>query len=229
MHGLDWKRKANLSILCSISFLSLAWVSQGLGFPWSYLLGFPPRVKASLDPVGRLRALALWGLLDWQLRNSWDFICRSTSEGPLQAAFSHKQVKPNVFSSRLDRIYWPELLWTNYPRLLYTPSSIHAILGNSVLCLGDSEGMTLHNKGRAGCSVLFLATNFGESFISRVGASESEKHRTWLEGEFITLPTRVNKTEELSITVGSGTTLAANICSTGWVLTTEREEHADGF
>lgn len=63
-------------------------------------------------------------------------------------------------------------------------------------------GITKAEQGAGWC--VFTA-DFSESFISRVGASENEKHGRWLEGEFITLPGRVNKAEELSITVVSGT------------------------
>jgi hypothetical protein len=79
-------------------------------------------------------------------------------------------------------------------------------------------GITKAERGAVRC---VFAANFSESFISRVGTSRNEKHWNWLEGEFITLSGRVNKTEELSITVGSGITLAVNICSTGWVFTSE--------
>lgn len=60
-------------------------------------------------------------------------------------------------------------------------------------------------KAEQGAGWCVFTADFSESFISRVGTSENEKHGCWLEGEFITLPGRVNKAEELSITVVSGT------------------------
>lgn len=168
-----------------------------------------PKFKLLLDLV---RAWIPLGCLVWQRGNPQDLAVLNL-RGLSPSSILPQQVKPNIFSSSLDRIDWPELLWTNYSRLLYTPSSIHANLGNSILCWKIVRAWLCITKAEQGAACCVFATNFSESFISRAGAAESEKHWTWLEGEFITLPGRVNKTEALSITVGSGTTLAANICS----------------
>ena len=75
--------------------------------------------------------------------------------GPLRAPFSPQRVKPNV--AGVTEYTGPNSCEQITGGLLHTPSSSRASLGNWVLCSGDSEGMTLHNKGRAEYGVLRLS------------------------------------------------------------------------
>lgn len=89
---------------------------------------------------------------------------------------------PSVFRSILDRVDWPEFLWRNCQRLLNALSSICTILRNSIWHLGDSEGMTWHNKGRTSARYYLSAANFSASFISRVGSIWEGETRKLIRG-----------------------------------------------
>lgn len=228
IHGPDWKRKENLHSLFSVISPKPWWQWQVGDRVPCWLLGRSLQLKLPLDQIERLGALALSGLLDWQLGNSQDF-----------AVINLRGLPPSmILFSKLNQMYSVADL-TEYTGLNYCEQitrgccTLHHLstpYSGTRFCVWEIVRAWLCiTKAEQGAACCVSAATFGESFISRVGASESEKHWTWLEGEFITLPGRVNKTEELSITVGSGTTLAANICSTGWAFTSEREEQADSF